>query len=94
MKTPARNRYGHPVDPVSPKAVRFCALGAIERALWDLGLRNQVTRWGNWQARIVVAIQKAADVECLAEHNDDDVCGRAAAKQQIMDAFKKRLAKL
>jgi hypothetical protein len=34
----ARDLNSHPCDPLEKSAVRFCAVGALQRAAWDLGV--------------------------------------------------------
>lgn len=51
----ARDHHGRKVPVFSPRAVRFCGLGAIERAHHDLGLDVPIVSMSERERAVLVA---------------------------------------
>lgn len=78
-KAVAATRRGKHVEVTSDEAVKFCAVGAIERAMWEL----------TGQERFRDAVMIVHNVhERLMSENDEK------GKERVIQLFKQRLAEL
>ena len=64
----AKNRDGCPVRALDPSAVKWCVLGALDRAAYELGSGVEHAR--HWTREIDVVIRAEAGIAALGAFND------------------------
>jgi len=84
-KAYARDRWRHPVDSSSKRAVCFCATGAINRATW--GKNFSITEQAETQIKNVIS---SNGFHNIVDWND--AMGRT--KQEVVRAFTKAIQTL
>ena len=79
----AINSTGDPVDPEDPAAVSWCAIGAIERAVHDLGLGSDERWCALIELSCVLRVQAAGGA---APWNDSPNTSREDVRRALLDA--------
>jgi hypothetical protein len=85
--TLARNADGRPIGIDSPGAVRFCAVGAIQRATLDVGEEGTQAIYAAKRAQAVVNSKVDGNIVRI---NDDPVFANAEGKtrrEAVIDVF-------
>src|SRR5262245_17139109 len=59
----ARDRYGHTTSAIAASATRFCAIGAISRAYFDLTAKSPDDEWDDFpvSARCLGRLEDASE---------------------------------
>jgi hypothetical protein len=86
-ESPAKDAQGNRIQAFDPRAVRWCALGAIQKtypsAQWGQAMDSvlralSVSEWG-------LAQMNLSDKACsIMEWNDDDQCSFAEIRETLM----------
>jgi hypothetical protein len=89
QESPAENRRGHKLQALDPRAVRWCALGAIQRVY-------PPSEWGEGMDRLLRALSiseqglahmtQSDKACCLMEWNDDRHCSFVEVREVLFCA--------
>lgn len=78
-KASARDRHGNVVNPLSKRAHRFCAVGALQRAWSDCNVKDPID--------VLAAVQRELNTLCYSKTYLLDYSDESPSRTRIVNLF-------